>query len=407
MSNILVLTSWSYKEGLIQSYTLPYLRMISEHLKADERLFLVTFEKENIRTTPEEESAARTSLKADKIEWVKYNYSRPSVGSVFNSYGFIKGFLQLIKKKNISLIHSFCPPISSLGYIISILSGKKLILDSFEPHADAMVENGTWKAKKIRHRTLSFFERRQVRRASKVIATATGMMDYAQKQYGYKIPKDDFFVKPACVNLDQFSLLTQTQRQNIKKELGFQDKVVAVYAGKLGGIYHDKEVFEFIKEAYDYWHGNFVFLMLTSTERSQIDLLAKEAGLNPEVVVSKFVSHSEIQKYLSAGDFALTPVKSVPTKKLCTPIKDGEYWALGLPVVITPNISDDSDIIEANDIGAIINSLDTKGYRSAIKKIDTLLHQDREELQQKIRNIAIQYRSLDIAKNIYKEIYSA
>lgn len=407
MNNILVLTSWSYKEGLIQSYTLPYLRMISEHLKTDERLFLVTFEKENIRTTPEEESAARTSLKSDKIEWVKYNYSRPSVGSVFNSYGFIKGFLQLIKKNNISLIHSFCPPISSLGYIISILSGKKLILDSFEPHADAMVENGTWKAKKIRHRTLSFFERRQVRRASKVIATATGMMDYAQKQYGYKIPKADFFVKPACVNLDQFSLLSLAQKQSIKKELGFQDKVVAVYAGKLGGIYHDKEVFEFIKEAYDYWQGNFVFLMLTSTERPQIELLAKEAGLDPEVVVSKFVSHSEIQKYLSAGDFALTPVKSVPTKKLCTPIKDGEYWALGLPVVITPNISDDSDIIEANDIGAIINSLDTKGYRSAIKKIDTLLHQDREELQQKIRNIAIQYRSLDIAKNIYKEIYSA
>ena len=407
MSNILVLTSWSYKEGLIQSYTLPYLRMISKHLQANERLFLVTFEKEHISTTPEEEVAARKSLKADKIEWVKYNYSRPTIGSVVNGFGFVNGFLQLIKKENISSIHSFCPPISSLGYVISILSGKKLILDSFEPHADAMVENGTWKAKDLRHRVLSFFEKRQIRRASKVIATATGMMDYAQNQYGYKIPKNDFFVKPACVNLDQFSLLTQTQRQDIKKELGFQNKVVAVYAGKLGGIYHDKEVFEFIKEAYDYWQGNFIFLMLTSTERPQIDLLAKNAGLDPAIVVSKFVSHSEIQKYLSAGDFALTPVKSVPTKKLCTPIKDGEYWALGLPVVITPNISDDSDIIEANDIGAIINSLDTDGYRNAIKKIDSLLHQDREELQQKIRNIAIQYRSLDIAKKIYKEIYSA
>ncbi len=407
MSNILVLTSWSYKEGLIQSYTLPYLRMISEHLAEDERLFLVTFEKENLQISPKEETDARASLIADKIDWVKYNYSRPSVGSVFNTYGFIKGFLQLIKRENISLIHSFCPPISSLGYIISILTRKKLILDSFEPHADAMVENGTWKAKDLRHRTLSFFEKRQIRRASKVIATATGMMDYAQKQYGYKIPTDDFFVKPACVNLDQFSLFSLEQKQNIKKELGFDGKVVAVYAGKLGGIYHDKEVFDFIKEAYDYWQGNFVFLMLTSTDRSQIDSLAIEADLNPEVVVSKFVSHSEIQKYLSVGDFALTPVKSVPTKKLCTPIKDGEYWALGLPVVITPNISDDSDIIESNDIGAIINSLDSEGYRSAIKKIDTLLHQDREELQQKIRNIAIQYRSLDIAKNIYKEIYSA
>ena len=110
---------------------------------------------------------------------------------------------------------------------------------------------------------------------------------------------------------------------------------------------------------------------------------------------------------MSLGDFGLTPVKSVPTKKLCTPIKDGEYWAIGLPVVITPDISDDSDIIERYDIGAVIQSLDQKGYQSAIAKIDSLILNNGPKLKAKIRKVAESYRSYRIADEIYKKIYSS
>ena len=108
---------------------------------------------------------------------------------------------------------------------------------------------------------------------------------------------------------------------------------------------------------------------------------------------------------MQAGDFGISPVKPVPTKRYCTPVKDGEYWAIGLPVVITKDISDDSQIIKENDIGAVLEDLSANSYQGAVKKMDALLQTDRVILSEKIRRIAATYRNYSIAENIYKKIY--
>jgi glycosyltransferase involved in cell wall biosynthesis len=110
---------------------------------------------------------------------------------------------------------------------------------------------------------------------------------------------------------------------------------------------------------------------------------------------------------MGLADFALTPVKPIPTKQYCTPIKDGEYWALGLPVVIPRNISDDSDIIQKNDIGAVLESLNAESYKKAVLKIDSLIKQPRKQNFDKIRSIAQRYRSFEIAEMVYKNLYNS
>ena len=118
--------------------------------------------------------------------------------------------------------------------------------------------------------------------------------------------------------------------------------------------------------------------------------------------------HAEIANYMGLGDFAITPIKPIPSKRFSTPIKDGEYWALGLPVVITANISNDSDLIEQNEVGAILHTFDEAGYKEVIKKIDDILRSNtREALYEKIRRIAEEHRSFAIAHQVYKEIYAS
>ena len=104
-------------------------------------------------------------------------------------------------------------------------------------------------------------------------------------------------------------------------------------------------------------------------------------------------------------DFALCPVKPVPTKKYCSPIKTGEYWSMGLPVVITDNISNDSTIIEQNNAGHVLRSLNENEYSKAVEHINELLKEDPAELSIRIRKLAEQYRNFDIARKIYSEIY--
>ena len=118
------------------------------------------------------------------------------------------------------------------------------------------------------------------------------------------------------------------------------------------------------------------------------------------------MQHSEIPKYLSLGDFGINPQVPVPSKLYGSPIKNGEYWAMGLPVVISPNISDDSDIILQNEIGVVTNLKQIEAMAGAVHQMDQLLkNNSREFLQGKIFGIAKKYRSFDIARKIYPVIY--
>lgn len=402
LTNILVPTFFSFKDALIQTYTLPYVKIIHKYLPKGSKIYLVTLEKPNFALTDEEKAASKLELKKYNIEWVAFNYYRFGIKMLFNAGYFINKLCYIILKNKISVIHAWCCTAGSYGYLLSILTQRKLIIDSYEPHAEASVENGDWTRTSFPFRLLSTLERLQSKRAHTVISATEGMRQYAKEKY--KVIFDRFYVKPACVDLTLFSE-KNIRRPELIKELGFEDKIVCVYAGKFGGIYLDQEVFDFFKIAQDYWGDRFRVLLLTNQSDNQLNSWADKSGVSRKIFTKKFVNHKDIPNYIGVASFGLTPVKSIPSKRYCTPIKNGEYWALGLPIVITPNISDDSSIIEKEDIGAVIKNLNSTGYFQAIKKIDELLLQNREETQQKVRNIAIQYRSFEIAEKIYKKIY--
>ncbi|MBK9536435.1 MAG: hypothetical protein IPO10_14940 [Flavobacteriales bacterium] len=290
-----------------------------------------------------------------------------------------------------------------IGYLVSKITGRRLVLDSYEPHAEAMVENGTWSSGGFAFRILFLFERLQSKRASVLIAATEGMRDYAKKKYG--ITDKPFYVKPACVDLKKFSAKDRKDPE-LLRSMGLEEKFVIVYAGKFGGIYLDKEVFEFLREAYDHWGTRVQVLLLTGHTLQELMPWIEQVGLPQEIFTIKFVSHADIPRYMGLGDVALTPVRPVPTKRYCTPIKDGEYWALGLPVIITAGISDDSDIIAAKGIGAVLEGLDQRSYRKALRTIDHLLATHTPDQRYRtVRAVAEKYRTFDIAKAIYEDVY--
>lgn len=391
--NILVITSWSYNDALIQTYTLPYLNIIANHLSDDGKVFLTTLEK----------NKQPIHNNHPKIKNILIDYYPLSIKGLMMWIRLVFKLLKTIRKEKIDVIHCWCTPAGMIGYILSLLTRKPLIIDSFEPHAETMVENGVWKKNGLVYRLLFFFEKKLTKRAKYLIATTEGMKSYAKVNYHFY--GNTIFIKPACVNLSLFSEKNIKQLDLVKK-LKLQDKIVGVYAGKFGGIYLEKEIFDFLKVAENYWGDKFRALILSNHTEGEISTYATVSGINPKTILHRFIAHHEIPNYIGLGDFGITPVKPIPTKRYCTPIKDGEYWALGLPVVITKDISDDSEIIKNNKIGSVLEELNEVSYLKAIKEIDEILsNNSREEIYQKIRPIAEKYRNFEIAKKIYKEIY--
>lgn len=396
--NILVITYWSFKSSILQSYALPYIRIIKNNLSPNSRIILFTLTAKSENTDVEHQKIKEDLLKQG-IELLNFNYSPFGIGMFFKFFYIFLALIYTVIQKRISVIHAWCTPGGAIGYIVSIFTGEKLILDSFEPHAQSMVETNTWKKNGLAFRILYALEKLQLKRASAVICAAEGMIAYSQKEYGIK--KSHYYVKPACVDLEMFS--KRQKKYSLVKGID-EHSIVCVYIGKFGDIYLSQEVFDFFKVASDFWGEKFRVLLLTNHSDEEVMKFCVKSGLDESVIVKRFVHHDEVPDYLSLGHFGICPVKPVFTKQYCTPIKNAEYWAMGLPVVITKNISTDSDLISNNNIGYTLQDLNTSEYLNAVKKMDELISDPM--LFKKIRMIGEKNRSYSIAEDIYRTIYA-
>lgn len=400
--NILILTYWSFPDALIQTYTLPYVGMIKENLGSNQSIYLLTLEKDFL---PQQQIAfTHAALKEQGIHWLPFAYKPFGLSAFLQWGGIIAKLGWIIINQNISTIHCLCTPAGAIGYFLSVVFNRKLIIDSYEPHAEAMIENGTWKKGSLAFRLLFWLEKKQTQRAEVVISATEGMRGYALSKYNVSIK--NFYVKPACVDLDLFSE-KDIKNKSLLMQLELSDKIVCVYAGKFGGIYLEDEVFDFLKVAYDHWGDAFRVLLLTNTREEKLKEYCNRANIPFQIVISLFVPHAKIPSYLGLADFALCPVKPIPTKRYCTPIKNGEYWALGLPVIIPKGISDDAQIIQENSIGAVWTKLEKQEYVLSVAVLDSILQTPPSVRFRKIREIAIQYRSFKIAETVYNQVYMA
>jgi len=401
-SNVLILTNWSFNDALIQTYTLPYLRIIRSLQPSGSSMLLLTLES-RVLSAAERESI-KESLKREGIEWIHGRYFRLGFRAVTSWPGLLLRLWYSSIRSSIGTIHCWGTPAGAGGYLLSVITGAKLVIDSYEPHAEAMVENGSWTRKSFAFRALFAMERLQTARASVLIAANEDMREYALVKYGKELK--DMLTKPACVDMQIFDPAIKDNGA-LAAQLGLTGKLVAVYAGKFGGIYLDREVFDFFKAASDRWGEKFRVLLLTGHTGSEIDAYCKSSGLDRSLIVARFVPHAQMPRFLALADFAVTPVKPVPTKRYCTPIKDGEYWAMGLPVVITAGISNDSAIIRQEGIGAVLTNLNTASYVAALEEVDALLAEPGSDLANRIRSVALRYRSFSIAELVYRKVYGS
>ncbi|MDQ3110746.1 MAG: hypothetical protein M3R17_12705 [Bacteroidota bacterium] len=393
--HILVLTYWGIGDALIQTYTLPYLRMIRDILPEGSTIRFLTLEKNG-------KSSEKTLL-----EKGIFHFSFPlfpfGLNAAFSWLGNLRKLVRVIREDKITTIHTWCTSAGSIGWLLSKRTGVQLILDSYEPHAEAMVETGTWKKGSIAHRVLFFLEKKQTHHAKWLIGVVPAMRDYASEKYRFN--GMNFLFKPACVDLTKFNL---AKRKNpaLLASLGLKDKITCVYLGKFGGLYLRENAFEFFKKGFDHWGDNFRVLLITSTKREEIDLLCVNAGIDPSKVISKFLPPAQVPDYLGLGDFAISALKQAPSRRCCTPIKNGEYWAMGLPVIIAPGISEDSEIIASSNTGIIRKDLSEAEMGRCILEIESVIKTNADGLlSEKIHQLAVKHRNYKIAWDVYNKIY--
>jgi glycosyltransferase involved in cell wall biosynthesis len=284
------------------------------------------------------------------------------------------------------------------GMVLSVTRRKRipLIIESFEPHADYMVESLIWKSFDPRTWLSHRMESKLKRQASWLLPVSENYHKHLLKE---KV-SPQLAVVPCTVDINKFSFNPE-HRNSLRKEWNWKDLTIGVYVGKFGGIYYEAEAFEQFRAAFSYFGSRFALIILTSQEDVETLIRQYLPDISSDRLRILSVPHDKVMNYLSAADFAFSTIKPAPSRRFCSPIKHGEYWASGLPIILEDGIGDDSDIIRIKGGGVI---LERPNYREAFDKIDAMIIHGRTKNYEDIRSLAIKYRSEELLRDAYNKI---
>lgn len=381
---VLFIGFWSANDALTASTILPHLNILSKF----ESIGMICF------SSIERDSDETFSIDIDKVIHVPIYPvfdKLPTLGKIYDFIHFTKLLKEVCRENDIDYIIARGACAGALAYKVSKETDIRFYVESFEPHAAYMLDSGVWGRWDPRYLFQKKWEQKQKIYASALMPVSN---NYKEELIKEGLDKDKIDVIPCCVNTELFAY-NEKERNRIRKILNVKDTtVVGVYVGKFGGIYYGQKAFNMFKKIDDK-SSKFHLLILTPNNEDEILKMAKEAGFSKEQLTVTLVPHTEVSKYLSASDIAFSLHLPTINSLAFSPIKNGEYWANGLPIIISNGIGDDSGIIDKEKAGLVIDVNDKT------KEFD-LNFISRE----KIQKLAVKHRSFNIAEEVYQKWYS-
>lgn len=395
--NLLYISYWGVYDGLTQSTVLPNIDILQK-LDNVESIVLLTIERNSQKVTP-------TRFGDKKVQHIPV-YSpdlRPYLlNKTLDFVYFPIKIHQICKRYNVTHILARGAMAGTLAWMVSRLNNLPYFVESFEPHSAYMLQSGVWGLNDLRYKFQHYAENQQLRTADAIITVSDNYRTYLRSA---AVPENKLFMIPCCVDLKQFEF-SVADRNKIREKLSIkQNDITGIYVGKFGDIYYRDEAFDIISSAFKFFGNAYYQIILTPQPIAEIlqELEKRSVPVN-RVFVAK-VAHHEVPEYLSASDFAFSFVKPAECRKHCSPVKDGEYWANGLPVMMAEGIGDDSDIVVNEQIGCIF-SPEAEQLNTAFLKIKDILKSiEQGTRNHKIVQAAVNHRSYKLAEAVYRRIF--
>lgn len=391
--SILYISYDGMMEPLGKSQVLAYL----EHLAVGRCIHLISFEK------PEHwgNASARKQLEQDidgaGIVWHPLRYhKRPSaLATAWDITCGITLGLWLVLRYRLRIVHarSYVPSVIALA--LKRLTSIKYLFDMRGFWPDERIDGNIWQKSSRIYRIAKWFERQFLLSTDHVVSLTQAGVD-TMKTFPYLQQHTvSFSVITTCTDL---SLFDYQRFPNTKSKKPF----TLGYVGSAGVWYLFDETLECFK------------LLLTIEPQAQLRilnkgehayiqdrLLAHNIGSNSVTLMSadrEQVAHEMTQ--IDAGIFFIKPVYS---KTASAPTKLGEFLGCGTPCLSNSGVGDMANIIENNQVGVTVSDFSSSSFLQGITQLLTLCQQD--DIQQRCRETAIRYFSLEDGVKRYAEIY--
>jgi glycosyltransferase involved in cell wall biosynthesis len=362
--HVLYIAYWGAAEPLGQSLVVPAVEKLAD---LGVTLTLVTFEKPEDLDKKAEFRAIRDSLEKSGVNWIPLTYhKRPRIpATAFDvAHGVCRGIMMGLRSQP-DIVHARTFVGGLIGRILAPLIGAKLIYHNEGFYPDEQVDGGVWRAGSVQHRIARQLERRLYERADGIIALSDRARNAIRRLAAVNNKGTPVAVVPSCVDLDHFRAARpgMPDRQNTLR---------LVYIGSVGGRYILDRIGRFAAIASDMA----IDIQLRVLTRAAPDLVAsmlETSGLDRTAWSMAVVTRERMPDELANQDAGVFFLARGLSEHGCSPTKIGEYWAMGLPVVTTANVSDNDEIIRRDRVGVIVNDHTDAEYRRAIRELQALL----------------------------------
>jgi glycosyltransferase involved in cell wall biosynthesis len=348
------------REPLVRTQVIPYLR---ELRKDGHDITLLTFE-------PGPDGATAAEELDGGIRWSSLRYhKRPSVpATAFDVLNGARLIRKIVQNDQIDILHAR----SHVPMLMAALARKtsrtkpKLLFDIRGFFPEEYVDAGIWPEGGWLFRRAKRVERWLMKEADAFV-----VLTEKARQILFENEVRPVEVIPCCVDLGRFACANSLSRESVRSELGIGDRPVAVYVGAFGGWYLTKETADFFG-AFKRARPKGFALILTQSRPEMIEPLLRERGFADGDFLIRKVLPSELPRYLSTADTAVSFIKPCYSKQASSPTKNAEYLACGLPIIANSGVGDVDDLISKNQIGAIVNEFAPDAYLTALKQVEAL-----------------------------------
>ena len=390
---ILYLSYWVFNDALTTATVLPHLRVLEE--RADvEAILLVTVERGD-------DPVLELPFTSTKITYTPLLASANKYVLVKKTDDFLRFpsmLAEIVLRFNPDMLIARGALAGSLAYLVWKKTKLPFYVESFEPHAEYMLQGKVWRSYDPRYLFQQYWENQQKRHASGLMPVAE---KYRRQLIIEGVSASRMITVPCSVDLAVFAF-RPLSRARVRQQFDIApNATVGIYAGKFGGIYFDyATAFDLFRTTFEFFGPGFHLVLLTPEPAHPLRIKLQQAGLDVSRISIAFVPFSDVPDYLSAADFAFGLHRPTP---YVSPIKIGEYWANGLPVLLSENVGDDSDIIQREGGGALFQAEKLASVQAALGQIAVELNQKGHRAAN--ARLAAVHRSLELAKLAYENFF--
>lgn len=392
--NILYVSYDGILEPLGESQVLAYIQRLSQ---LNHKIYLVSFEKKDDLKDKIRIVRFETRLKDHNILWTRLSYTKspPIFSTIFDLIMMFYSSLKISKTKNIQVIHcrSYLP--SLVGLLLKKLIKIRFIFDMRGFWADEKVDSAQWSSNGLLYKFFKYFEKYFIESSDHIVSLTKNAISEINKivnrDLTYKIS-----VIPTCTDINQFSI----GRENLHKEC-----LTLGYLGNISNWYLFDEIIDFFRVALTQFDD--INLLIVNKEHQ---LLIKNALKMQNISSTRFKilssNHEDIHNIIRTFDFSVFFIKPSFAKKASCPTKLGELLASGVPCITNSGVGDVDHIISQSNSGIILYELNRGNYEEAINLMKNNYLND-PNIQNRCRETAIKYFSLDPAVDQYNKIYNS